>query len=65
MVAIGENQFVITVEAPCPADDLQATIAEIIDVLQCQDTELQKNRYHLLELLRHMIPAPAQLKKVS
>lgn len=67
MITFNNDSFTVQVHTGCaPADNYKMTIDDIISLLQAANAELRggNSYYHLLELLRAMMPDEAQVKKL-
>lgn len=57
MITFTNDSYVVTVKTgPYPIDEWQHTYDELIGLLQAEDQEMSGSKYHVLELLRQMIP---------
>lgn len=65
MVQFSKDSFTITVPVGCnPIEDYLGTIDELLDLLQSEHEDMQRKRYHSIELLRQMMPDIDQAKKM-
>lgn len=63
MVTKTETGFTIHVKTGShPANDYVETVNGLVNVLQSQDEDMLQRNYHLLELLREMLPDYEQAK---
>ena len=67
MVTFTERAYTVEVETGIyPQDNYRQTIDELISLLQSVDHDMrgEDNYYHLLELLRAMLPNEEQIKRM-
>jgi hypothetical protein len=63
MVTINETGFSIHVETNYnPSEAYVETLNNIVDLLQAQHPDMERQNYHLLELLKEMLPNDKQAK---
>lgn len=62
MVKPTKDGFVVEFDTPTPADIYVETFHDLVNVLQSNNAELRgdENYFHLLELVRNMIPTADQ-----
>lgn len=63
MVTITETGFSVIIETGChPAEQYVNSVNGIVDSLQMQSKDFTDNNFHLLELLKNMLPTFDQAK---
>lgn len=66
MVRFTEKSFTIEVEAAGnPVSEWLETHDGLINLLQCQDSEQLSNNFHVLELIREMMPDYETARKMT
>ncbi len=64
MVNFNKKGFTVNVASNLPASSYVQTMHDIIDIIQAQDPEMERNNYHLLQLLQAMLPTEEQAKAI-